>query len=93
MNASAEHAKPSSVANCSGRYEKLVIASKLKRSIRRSVYLVRPAAARLALERDRGLREADPDAHPAQEAVALAHRQQRVERARDPSAGSRRTRA
>ena len=38
-----EKTKPSSVANCSGRCEKLVIASKLKRIIRRSVYLVRPA--------------------------------------------------
>ena len=42
-NATAENAKPSSVANWSGRWEKLVIASKLKRIMRRSVYLVRPA--------------------------------------------------
>ena len=34
---------PSSVANCSGRCEKLAIASKLKRSMRRSVYFVLPA--------------------------------------------------
>ena len=43
MNASAEHAKPSSVANCSGRCEKLVIASKLKRSIRAACTSSRPA--------------------------------------------------
>ena len=40
--ASAENANPSRVANCSGRCEKLVIASKLKRSIRPSVYFVCP---------------------------------------------------
>ncbi len=39
-----------------------------------------PAGARLAAVGDGGLREADPDRHAAQEAVALRHRQQRVER-------------
>ena len=37
--------------------------------------------ARVALVGDGGLGEADPDGHPAQEARALGHRQQRVERA------------
>ena len=35
--------KPSTVASCSGKYEKLEIASKEKRSILRSVNFVAPA--------------------------------------------------
>ena len=42
--------------------------------------LARAAGARRAPVGHRGLREADPDGHPAQEAVALGHREQRVER-------------
>ena len=42
--AKTEMAKPISVAICSGKYEKLEIASKEKRIILRSVNLVSPAA-------------------------------------------------
>ncbi len=47
----------------------------------RSVYLVSPGVAGVALVGDGRLGEADPDGHAAQEARALGHRQQRVQRA------------
>ena len=43
------------------------------------MYLVSPAVPRVALVGDGRLVEADPDGHPAQEARALGHRQQRVQ--------------
>ncbi len=81
MNASVEIMNPSSVASCSGRCENEEIASRENRSILRQRVLGLAGVARVALVGDRGLRVADPHGHPAQEAVALAHRQQRVERA------------
>ena len=57
-----------------------MIASNAKRSICAERELGLAAAARLAAVGDRGLGEADPDGHAAQEAVALGHREQRVER-------------
>ena len=45
------------------------------------MYFVLPAKRRSRRVRDRGLPVADPDGHAAQEPVALAHRQERVERA------------
>ena len=70
-----------------------MIASKQKRSIRRSVYFVRPALRASRWNGTAVCVKPTQTRHPAQEAVALAHREQRVERARGPSAGSRRTRA
>ena len=80
MNASVEMMKPSSVASCSGRCENDEIASSEKRSILRERVLRLAGVARVAVVGDGGLRVADPHGHAAQEAVALAHRQQRVER-------------
>ncbi len=78
--ASVEMRKPSSIASCSGRCEKEEIASSEKRSIFGQRVLGLAGVAGVAAVGHRGLAVADPDGHAAQEAVALAHRQQRVER-------------
>ena len=72
--------KPRNVAHCSGALENDVIASKREAQHLAQRVLGHAGVALLAHERHRGLREADPDRHAAQEAVALGHRQQRVER-------------
>ena len=72
--------KPRNVAHCSGALENDVIASKREAQHLAQRVLGDAGVALLAHERDRGLREADPDRHAAQEAVALGHREQRVER-------------
>ena len=72
--------KPRNVAHCSGaaRERRDRVEAEPQHLAQRVLRDARVAL--LAHERDRDLREADPDRHPAQEAVALGHRQQRVER-------------
>ena len=81
MNASVEITNPSSVASCSGRCENDEIASSENRSIfgHRVLGLARVAA--VAAVGDGGLPVADPDGHAAQKPVALAHREECIERA------------